>query len=556
MRPSPIPARAGWVLILGVLLLAIYGAFLGQPPGVTFDLDNLYGPLSQIHSLRDYFRVLWAGNRLWDFQPVRDLTLAFDLGFADEGPRTEYALNFLAFGFFLAGLYQALRRVTEERWVRATVVFILAVHPLMVGSVLWVAARKHLLSAAFIAWATAFWVRRPGRISDRWKAVLLYALSVFSQPIILFWPVWAFAEKYSASKARSKKNRTQQIAVWIVLAAVAGFAAWANFRYYAGPYALRSGQGKWAQTPDAHGVSILALGRYAWNWCFPFWLNPIYYVGAWQNLPGIALGVPFLFLSIRRWGWREAGIDWLFGILSLALVTLRMTNIFVLDCYALGSTFTVGWVIARILSRIKTARHKRTAIGVACFVVALFTLLSIERSKEWRSDEALWASTVEREASPGALQKLGRVWLTQGRYADARRILDGLLKWAPGFYGSEQEWAQAVYDDPALTLERKIEMFRLQHLSDPYALYYQAGAWAGVGRFREATEMYRALLHRRHEVFVGQIETIAAEAVYLCGKAGLSDCSSLRPKTQQLYGDDWDDARYQSRMKALNPTSG
>lgn len=75
-----------------------------------------------------------------------------------------------------------------------------------------------------------------------------------------------------------------------------------------------------------------------------------------------------------------------------------------------------------------------------------------------------------------------------------------------------------------------------------------------MGDFKASWEVFGPLLAEFHVELLPQIETIVAEAEFICVRARGKDCSTLKDRTRQFYGPDrWDEQRYQARKLSLKP---
>ena len=108
-------------------------------------------------------------------------------------------------------LFVVLERMTGALWRSACVAALLALHPLNVESVAWVAERKNVLSTFFwiiTMWAYVRYIERPG--FSRYLSVLLFfALGLMSKPMLVtlpfvlllidYWPLGRFQMEQSSN---------------------------------------------------------------------------------------------------------------------------------------------------------------------------------------------------------------------------------------------------------------------------------------------------------------------------------------------------------------------
>src|ERR1035437_9160759 len=138
-------------------------------------------------------------------QPVRDAAIKLNLVLRDKyGLKTFHVFNFALWIGILFIIDLILRKVFP--WLRpmvAPAILLYSVHPVFVGSVAWISASKHLLSAFFILLATWLWLGGRSLIG----VFIWYVLSIFSQPITILWPIWAWLHSLGAGKGYSKNAR-------------------------------------------------------------------------------------------------------------------------------------------------------------------------------------------------------------------------------------------------------------------------------------------------------------------------------------------------------------
>src|SRR5262249_17317089 len=136
-------------------------------------------------------------------------------------PAGHHVTSFLIHVANVALLFWVLQIMTGAVWRSAFVAALLAVHPINVESVAWIAERKNLLSTLFwllAIWAYVGYARKPA--STRYSLVLVcFALALMSKPMAVtlpftlllldYWPLARLrsseAENTSDKKVKVKK---------------------------------------------------------------------------------------------------------------------------------------------------------------------------------------------------------------------------------------------------------------------------------------------------------------------------------------------------------------
>lgn len=360
-----------YVYLLLALLLS-YSPILMTKHPVNPDAQFIIPDLTSSSGISSYVGKL-ISFRTIDVQPVRDLSFLADIMIHDlTGLNSFVWINLLLWwisGILLFRIMQILfNHIPEESIYLLIACFLL--YPLFSQTVAWGMARKHLLSFVFILAGTECWLKEKKRCS------LFYALSVFSQPITLLWPVWAFIQKPKAWKLL-----IPSIAIMI-------FAVFINYRYYNESEIFRSFYGTKTNELFALPEKILALGHYVFQLFFPYLLSNTYGLGHWASLIGLPLAVLFIFFILKRKVNPRFVLSWgIFFILPLLIVVSQATSIY--DTYLLvpGAAFLI------LLT--STLREKiSTAVLVSLAIV--WGSLTFYESIKWRDEFTLTSRSFSR----------------------------------------------------------------------------------------------------------------------------------------------------------------
>jgi hypothetical protein len=510
------PARLR-ILFVALALAAIYGPIVAGAPILSRDDHSLLDPLHQLHSPGEYVAAVRAG-RVLDLQPLRDLS--FWLDFELSRLVSHDTLHFTNVALWVL-IVLVLRAVSRSDAVAAA----FALHPVFVGSVAWISARKHLLTCLLILLATHL-VEKLERRREALLAWLLYLASLLAQPIAVLWPAWVWLRSRFSRIDRRRKLDLLALACLPLTAA----ALWANLHYY-------SRGTKFAAAGGA-GISLLSLGRSFFNLIAPARLAAMYDPASPFNLLGLLLLPLFAWVAIRRMG--QSAWLWLaYFAFPLAIVTARITNIFVSDTYLL----LPGAGLAILLAR-SGAVEKVSPVAGGAVLVAL-SLLSVREARAWTSDEALWQHACASEGAPPACAR----W---SGYLPANEALTVALDAEERGQGNaivEQAFARAVAQQRALSPQQKLQLLLAHPSDDPWHAYYLGSVLGSMGRLGEAEVQLREAL-RSPGRLAQDLPTVAAEGQWLCLHGSNSGCSGLisQARTQPQ----WDEARYQRRLRELN----
>ena len=362
-------------------LLANNWSLVSEDPLLNYDDNIVVAPMEKITSLNDYFSKINTGE-IFDRQPVRDLSFWFDFQIKKHFSIPFHHFHNLMIWFLISvSLFYILIYTNISRRIAAFMVTLFAFHPCLTNALSWVTARKHLLSAFFILLATLIIVRilKPqdkSRSSDLeadspfslWAIIsisFLYLFSSFSQPINIAWPLWVFSFYYFHTLNAHKgidwiffdgPNRFQSRLFFSLLALILLFVFLINNHYYEGTYLIQSGGvGKYI-SPEENLLSykILALGASVFQAFIPVWPTPSsYYPGSAKNLIGMLILILSLYALIK-FSLKEKRKDllvWvLFALLPLAVIILKMTNIFGSDTYLIIPVAGLYIILSNLIS--------------------------------------------------------------------------------------------------------------------------------------------------------------------------------------------------------------
>lgn len=287
------------------------------------DAGHIFPILNYLSFPFGYLKALVNLDTL-DFQPIRDLTLYFDIFVYDQ---TGYTIGVLLNCIIWAGsCYQILRILESELeespgWQHFFIVLCFSVYPIFYNTVNWGIARKHLLAFFFILVAT--------RNLGDWKVglkrpiavIIPYTLSVLSLPIAVAWPFWVILRLGVKNIMATRPARYLVSALLGITLLIAGI----NWAYYKTSLTFLQIYPQKASQFDP--LFMLAnLGVQVKQMVFP------YRLGFFYNFSGDIYGLVVLvvFLSLVFYFRRKEKNVWiwlLFGAIPLA-VTLSTPHVY------------------------------------------------------------------------------------------------------------------------------------------------------------------------------------------------------------------------------------
>lgn len=119
-------------------------------------------------------------------------------------------------------VFVLIRQVTNKTsWAWGTAL-LFAIHPVQLESVIWISARKGLLSAAFMLLSLCFWLKQERTSRDELWGTCFYLIALFSKAVAVVLPGIVFVydwlvRKKSFAEALSRQFVGLLIAIWFTL---------------------------------------------------------------------------------------------------------------------------------------------------------------------------------------------------------------------------------------------------------------------------------------------------------------------------------------------------
>ncbi len=460
------------------ILIIIFFAFLFKDYWTTDTVltrDDLpiIVPLSKVESFTDYFRLV-KNNTILDVQPVRDLSLLFNLAVLNlTGKPWFRGFNFIIFSLILLLTIRLMKRLNFGKPAIYFSLLILAMHPVMVSATGWISARKHTLALLFLLLALVSFLKdkKITRSVNLW-----FLLSVLSHQIFILFPLWLLIYFKFLNIKVPRARLCTLIAVGMI-----GFIP-AFFK----TFVFKMGNTMFMRESLGENISraVLSIGRAVSQLVFPVSLSAVYDQGNPLNL----IGIPVLILTLAFFYKKKSmtALTWL-SLAALAFAPTLFT--FVNDTY-LYLPFISSLIACNYYFAENPVKLPRPLIYSFLFVfIGLLSVKTISAAGMWRSDFELWKYSFENEKSPYTKILLSRsVIPVQPEYG-----LELLIEGVKGFDLSTNEnvtsfFLPKIYTSP-LPIQRKIEIFRECYIdSILYQSYFgltlaegnEAQMWEGI----------------------------------------------------------------------------
>ena len=447
-------------LIISLLLVVCYYSAIASPTTLNIDGDLILTALGRYLDHGGYWSDLFH-FRTFDFQPVRDLSLAVDIIVARHtGLNLWLWQNFVFWGLachFLGKIIQRLHPTLSVPVV-FVIVFLFAIYPLFSATLLWGMARKHLLALCFTLIPTPHWIEflLDGRRKHLYWVTISYFLAVFAQPIGVFWPVWAAAYAWSVYPQETKHYK--KLIPCFVIAVITLIV---NYYYYwlsptfAQVFNAKF-DGGWFS-----GDKLLALGHYLYQLLMPYHLSYNYSLGSWTTLAGLGILLVACLGIYKYSGNRAKFVIWsLFIFAPLAIVTINPLIKF--DSYLLLPA--VG-VLLMLLELIPASWFSTKYAKVLTFVLILIWLpLNFIEAKLWSSPVSFYyqRNFLRQPSCESAQYAIGHMLINEGKITEDLRqftAANECFKMREAKLNDDAHYlrilAGVVYTDKALEFEKK-----------------------------------------------------------------------------------------------------
>lgn len=411
------PQHSGRIAAL-LLLLTIAAAYGNALPGAfQFDDYKVIVDYPVVHSLSAWWRDVGQGLR-----PL--LKLTYTLNWISGMGSAGFHLINLALHFVAAWLVYrlALRIIPQQQGATLAAALLFAAHPAASEAVTYVSGRSMSLMTVFYLAALLAYARGAAENRAAWLYLwspLLFMLAVASKETALLLPfsmlLWDICFTRPLGLAAMMKRQSVHWLLFLVLA----LAILANEQYWR--MLMVSAQINSLQAnflTQLHAMSYL-LGQLLVPWKMN--IDPdLAVIGAWSKaIPDLVLWLAMAAIAILNWRRRP----WL--CFAIFWFVLQLLPIYVfLPRYDVANDrhlYLAGWALLLPITVMFWKLRGQRIVAISMLLLVLAGL-SFSRNRDYRSEIALWESTVELSPNKSrAHNNLGYAYFLAGRTQDAEQ---------------------------------------------------------------------------------------------------------------------------------------
>jgi hypothetical protein len=498
-HPASFTLSGNRAYVLGLLLVVLtVGLYypVRTHPYVNYD-DNVYVTDNvHVQSGLTWDTIRWAlvTDDAGNWHPLTWLSHALDVEMYDLTPGGHHQTSMLLHALNAALLFWVLLRATGYAGRSFMVAALLAVHPVNVESVVWIAERKTVLSMTFFLLALGAWrwyAAKPHVLRYAVVAVL-FALGLMAKPQIItfpfvlllwdYWPLGRVAFRHSLFAIRQKdapgasdeiqlakneqrssdaerKAKSEERFLWLLLEklpllAIAAASAVLTMRAQRASGAVLS----LGATPLSIRLSngLVSYVKYLINAFWPTGLAPMYphpgdSLRAWQVYGAVLILLTITLLVVERRGrpYLLVGWLWFLGTLVPMIGLVQVGRQAMADRYAylplIGIFIMVGWGVAEWATEKRLPAALLPAMSIV--VVLALSIVARRQISYWSDNVVLWTHTIQvtppnyvaQDNLGGALMAHKRLDEAIGHFRQAANIhpVDPISAFNIGFYDQE-----------------------------------------------------------------------------------------------------------------------
>lgn len=540
---------------LVVLIMFAFSASL-QCGYINIDDDKVITENIRLHSGLSHDGIRWAFSTTYfgNWMPVTWLSHLLDIQIFGLNPRGHHGTSLVFHAANSLLLFLILKAVTGSLWRSFIVAVLFTIHPLVVEPVVWIAARRDLVSTTFFLLAIGAY-RHYARRPNLGRYLLLtaaFVLGLMAKPMLVtfpfilllldFWPLQRL--RYPApdpdgagGKCPSFGLRTAILekiplilvsAAWsaVTFAAQKDLGAVKTLQHY--PFGVRVGN------------AVLAYGQYIRKTLWPhdlavYYPHPEHLAAPLSILAGTTLltGLSFLVIALRRrQPYLLVGWFWYVGTLIPVIGLVQIGNHAMADRFSyiplIGLFFMAVWGLAILTSSLP---RRTIVVFVTVAAIALVLLLRtrnqvaywhdsitlLEHTLDVTTDNYLIRNNLgvacsEKGEEPKAIanyleairikpryaeayNNLGFSYLQIGRWQDAAGSLQIAVRLNPGYAVAHNNLGRAYQGSGRYDAAIGSFLDSLRILPDyDHARYNLGLAYLSSGRLEEAVVAFRTLI--------------------------------------------------------------
>ena len=365
------------------------------------------------------------------WRPLRTAAFAWTRALGGPGPAAAHGVSMILHGVATALVFAVAAALGAGDLGAAVGASLFAFHPAQAESVAWVSSQGDLLAGVLSLAAVLCHLR--GR---RWPVPLLALFAFLAKESAVALPLLLIVADLAAGGApRARANLRVAGATAAVLVA-ASLARW--FALRSADAAFGQGEGMGLGTGGMLAALPSLLGWYAWRTLVPL---PGTYDQ--QVAPGALLSLGFLLLLGALAAWRRfplpvrtagpARVAAAWALAALAPVTLLQVA-FPLRILAADRFLYLALAGPCVAAGAAVGALGPAVARAGLCAAPLLLVATFPAAVRWRSDEALWRDTLERQ--PGHPRALYGVAATEADPARSLPLLEAYLERVPGDAGA------------------------------------------------------------------------------------------------------------------------
>ncbi len=406
-----------------ILATAIYGRLLGSD-FVFWDDPSLIIDNPAVHGFT--FKNIASAFSTYDpdlYVPLT--TLSYQLNYALGGlsPFLYHLTNVVlhAANAVLTGWVTLL--LFRRKSVAVITALLFLVHPINVEAVVWISARKDLLSAFFFLLALGSYLQWKNSVKRSWYGTSLasFLLGLLSKVSVIFLPVILLLTDWRHKRPFTRATLIS-LAPFFLLSVIFGIVAVAG--------KLESTRPLWMKLLLGMQATLFSLWHLVWPMNYsviypytqtPSLADPILLLSL---LGVLAISVGTLFLRKR---FPSITLGWWFFLLMLApsFLTVEKGTDVIRDLYLTSDRYVyvagigIFWIVALVLEQLRV-RNARASHLLVTLIIAVLSVLAFMQTLVWQNSETLFLSALARSPDSSAMHNnLGVYYESTGRSQEA-----------------------------------------------------------------------------------------------------------------------------------------
>lgn len=425
------------ILLALILFIGTIGLYFHAFSSGFVNYDDPAYVTSNVHVLRglSWSNVVWAFTTTTEanWHPLTWISHMADVQLFGTNPRGHHVVNVVLHALNVVLLFFLLHKTTGYVWRSAVAAALVAVHPLNVECVAWVAERKSLLSMFFLllTFAAYGWYANK-RSWGRYAAVfVLFALALAAKPMVvtlpvllLLWDYWPLTRNSKADEDATRPAFPQLLAEKIPPLILSAASSWITL------YAQRSGGALGTAQALPLGTrinnAIYSYAAYIGEGIWPsrlavFYPHPEGSLHAWKLL---AAAIVIASATGLAWRYRTQRpyllVGWLWYLVAMApmIGVVQVGRQAMADRYAylpfVGLFVIAVWGCADVFEKLQLSNFARSALAAAPLIA--YASVAFLQISYWHDSYRLFSHALAVTRRNGiAEDNLGAALVETGR---------------------------------------------------------------------------------------------------------------------------------------------